>query len=106
MTDEGMPNGPSIFAYLVFGPGGTSTEGIIKPMKLIAWRGLGEKLAMQGEDSKKPSWIRTRLGFYLPTLYVVDLESNPETQPSHIKGWEGDPRASLDTFRHHPPERS
>jgi hypothetical protein len=47
---------------------------------------------------KKPSWIRTRLGFYLPTLYVVDLESNPETQPSHIKGWEGDPRTSLDTF--------
>jgi hypothetical protein len=47
---------------------------------------------------KKPSWIRTRLGFYLPTLYVVDLESNPETQPSHIKGWEGDRRTPLDTF--------
>jgi hypothetical protein len=35
-TDEGMPNGPSIFAYLVFGLGGTSAEGITRPMKLIA----------------------------------------------------------------------
>jgi hypothetical protein len=34
-TDEAMPNGPSIFAYLVFGPGGTSAEGIARPMKLI-----------------------------------------------------------------------
>jgi hypothetical protein len=32
-TDEGMPNGPSIYAYLVFGPGGTSVEGIARPMK-------------------------------------------------------------------------
>jgi hypothetical protein len=46
---------------------------------------------------KKPSWIRARLGFHLPTLYVVNLESNPETQLSHIKGWEGDPR----TFSRH-----
>jgi hypothetical protein len=32
-ADEGMPNGPSIFAYLVFSPGGTSVEGIARPMK-------------------------------------------------------------------------
>jgi hypothetical protein len=25
------------------------------------------------------------------------LTDNPETQPSHIKGWEGDPK-TLDTF--------
>jgi hypothetical protein len=30
--DEGMPNGPSIFAYLVFGPGGTTAEGITRPI--------------------------------------------------------------------------
>jgi hypothetical protein len=35
-TDKGMTNGPSIFAYLVFGPGGTSTEGITRPTKIIA----------------------------------------------------------------------
>jgi hypothetical protein len=52
-SDEGMPNGPSIFTYPVFGPGGTSTEGIARPMKLIAWRGSGARLAMQGEDSKE-----------------------------------------------------
>jgi hypothetical protein len=52
-NDEGMPNGPSIFGYLVFGPGGTSIEGITRPMKLIAWRSLGAKLAVQGEDSKE-----------------------------------------------------
>jgi hypothetical protein len=52
-TDKGMPNGPSIFAYLVFGPGGTSIEGITRPMKLIAWRHSGARLAVQGEDSKE-----------------------------------------------------
>jgi hypothetical protein len=31
-TDEGMPNGPSIFAYLVFGPGGTTAKGITRPI--------------------------------------------------------------------------
>jgi hypothetical protein len=31
-TDEGMLNGPSIFAYLVFGPGGTTAEGITRPI--------------------------------------------------------------------------
>jgi hypothetical protein len=34
-VDEGMLNGPSIFAYLDFCPGGTSVEGIARPMKLI-----------------------------------------------------------------------
>jgi hypothetical protein len=35
-TDEGMTNGPSIFAYLVFGPERTSTEGITRPTKITA----------------------------------------------------------------------
>jgi hypothetical protein len=31
--DEGMTNGPLIFANLVFGPGGITVEGIAKPIK-------------------------------------------------------------------------
>jgi hypothetical protein len=52
-TDEGMPKRPSIFAYLVFDPGGTTAEGITRPIMLIAWRGPGAKLVLQGEDSKE-----------------------------------------------------
>jgi hypothetical protein len=40
-ADEGMPNRPSIFAYLVFGPGGITVEGITRPMKVLAWSGPG-----------------------------------------------------------------
>jgi hypothetical protein len=40
-SDEGMANRPSIFAYLVFGPGGITAEGIARPMKVSAYRGLG-----------------------------------------------------------------
>jgi hypothetical protein len=46
-TDEGMSNGPSIFVYLVFGPGGTFAKGIARPMKLIVWRGPGVRLGVQ-----------------------------------------------------------
>jgi hypothetical protein len=35
-TDEGMTDGPPIFAYLVFGPGEITIEGITRPMKLTA----------------------------------------------------------------------
>jgi hypothetical protein len=35
-TDEGMANGPSIFTYLVFSPGGTSPEEITRPTEIIA----------------------------------------------------------------------
>jgi hypothetical protein len=52
-TDKGMPNGPLIFAYLVFGPGGTTTEGITRPIMLIACRDPGAKLVVQGEDAKE-----------------------------------------------------
>jgi hypothetical protein len=48
-----MTCGPSIFAYLVFDPGGASTKGIIRPTKIIVWRGPGAKLDVQGEDSKE-----------------------------------------------------
>jgi hypothetical protein len=34
--DEGMTNRPSIFAYLVFGPGGITVEGIARPIKIAA----------------------------------------------------------------------
>jgi hypothetical protein len=32
-TDEGMTNGPPIFAYLVFGPGKVSLERLSRPIK-------------------------------------------------------------------------
>jgi hypothetical protein len=32
-TDEGMTNGPPIFAYLVFGPGRVSLKRLSKPIK-------------------------------------------------------------------------
>jgi hypothetical protein len=35
-NDEGMTNRPSIFAYLVFGPGGITVEGIARPIKTAA----------------------------------------------------------------------
>jgi hypothetical protein len=35
-TDEGMTNRPSIFAYLVFGPGGITVKGIARPIKIAA----------------------------------------------------------------------
>jgi hypothetical protein len=48
-----MLNRPSIFAYLVFGPGGVTAEGITRPIILIAWRGPGARLAVQDENSKE-----------------------------------------------------
>jgi hypothetical protein len=32
-TDEGITNGPPIFAYLVFGPGRVSLEKLLRPIK-------------------------------------------------------------------------
>jgi hypothetical protein len=32
-VDEGMTNGPPIFAYLVFGPGKVSLERLLRPIK-------------------------------------------------------------------------
>jgi hypothetical protein len=67
-SDEGMPNGPSIFAYLVFGPGGTSAEGIARPMNLIVWHGPGTRLGVQCKTRRtRPSRIRTCLGFIQTT---------------------------------------
>jgi hypothetical protein len=57
-------NEPSIFAYLVFGPEGTSAKEIVRPMKLIIWRGPGARLGVQCRTRRKrPSRIRTCLGF-------------------------------------------
>jgi hypothetical protein len=33
ITDEGMTNGPLIFAYLVFGPGKVSLGRLFRPIK-------------------------------------------------------------------------
>jgi hypothetical protein len=37
--DEGMTNRPSIFAYLVFGPGEITVKGIARPIRAAAGRG-------------------------------------------------------------------
>jgi hypothetical protein len=49
VTDEGMTNRPSIFTYLVFGPGGITVKGIKRPMKIAAWHGLGAELGVQAK---------------------------------------------------------
>jgi hypothetical protein len=46
-SDEGMTNGPSIFAYLVFGPGETTVEGTARPIKTATRRGSGAILGIQ-----------------------------------------------------------
>jgi hypothetical protein len=46
-TDEGMTNGPPIFAYLVFGPEGMSRERLSRPIKATAWRDSGALLGVQ-----------------------------------------------------------
>jgi hypothetical protein len=51
--DEGMTNGLSIFAYLVFGPGRVVTVGKTRPTRITAWRGPGARLIGQDEDSKE-----------------------------------------------------
>jgi hypothetical protein len=49
--DEEMTNRPSIFVYLVFGPGGITVKGTARPMKVSACRGPGTYLGVQDEDS-------------------------------------------------------
>jgi hypothetical protein len=41
--------GSSILAYLIFGPRTISSEGMARPTKMIAWRGPGAKLDVQGK---------------------------------------------------------
>jgi hypothetical protein len=40
-SDEGMIDGPSTFAYLAFWSRRDIIEGILKPIKMTAWRGPG-----------------------------------------------------------------
>jgi hypothetical protein len=47
--DERMTYGSSILAYLVFGPGRTSSERTARPTKMMAWRGPGARLDVQGK---------------------------------------------------------
>jgi hypothetical protein len=46
-SDEGMTNRPSIFAYLVFGPGEITVEGIARPIRAAARCGPGAILGVQ-----------------------------------------------------------
>jgi hypothetical protein len=63
-TDKGMPNRPSIFAYLVFRPREDTVKGITRPMKISPWRGPGRNLAYKMKTRRRrPSRIRTCLEF-------------------------------------------
>jgi hypothetical protein len=42
-----MTNRPSIFAYLVFGPGEITVEGVVRPIRIAARRGPGATLGVQ-----------------------------------------------------------
>jgi hypothetical protein len=52
-TDEGMTHGSSILAYLVFGPGRASVEGMARPISTTVWRGPGARLGVQCKNSKE-----------------------------------------------------
>jgi hypothetical protein len=47
VDDEGMTNRPSISAYLVFGPGEITVEGVARPIRTAARRGPGATLGVQ-----------------------------------------------------------
>jgi hypothetical protein len=99
-ADEGMTHWYLIFGLCGFKPRYKLVERIIKAHEhnQLA-RPRSQDLAYTARTRKiRPSQNQTRQGFNLPHLSVINLENNSETQPSHIKGWEGDPRTSLDTF--------
>jgi hypothetical protein len=106
-VDEGMPNGPSIFAYLVFAPGGTSAEGIAMPIKVIVWRGPGVRLGVQCKTRRtRPSRIRTCLGF-IQTASICNWLGEQSRDPTLAYKRLGGRSKNLSRhFRHHPPERS
>jgi hypothetical protein len=47
ISDKGMTNRPSTFAYLVFGPKEITIEGIARPIRAAAGRGPGAILGIQ-----------------------------------------------------------
>jgi hypothetical protein len=99
-TDKGITHRVLIFGLCGFKPRYKLVERIIKAHEhnQLAWPRSQDLAYTTRTRRRRPSRTRTRLGFNLPHLSVINLENNPETQPSHIKGWEGDPRTSLDTF--------
>jgi hypothetical protein len=51
-TNKGMTHGSSILAYLVFGSGRASKEGMARPINTISWRSPGARLGVQCKNSK------------------------------------------------------
>jgi hypothetical protein len=47
ISDEGMTNRPSIFAYLVFGPGEVVVGGAARPVRAMIGRSTGAVLGVQ-----------------------------------------------------------
>jgi hypothetical protein len=67
MVDEGMTDGPSTFAYLVFGPGGVSQERLSRPVKAVFRCGPGVLLGVQAKFRR----VQARLGLGWSDLYLA-----------------------------------
>jgi hypothetical protein len=70
-NDEGMTHGSSILAYVVFGPGRASAEGIARPISTTVWRGPGARLGMQCKNSEEKDLVKLGLDLgFSPTTSV------------------------------------
>jgi hypothetical protein len=89
--DEGMTHRVLIFGLCGFKPRSKSVERMIKAHRSICLaRRPWSRSLVHCKNSKEKTRSNSYSSRVLPTnLYVTDLENNPETQPSHIKGWEG-----------------
>jgi hypothetical protein len=59
--DKGMTQGSSILAYLVFGPGRASAEGMERPVSTTIWRGPGARLGAQCKNSEEQDLVELGL---------------------------------------------
>jgi hypothetical protein len=64
-TDEGMTHGSSILAYLGFGPGRASVEGMARPISTTIWCIPGARLGVRSKNSKEQDLVELglELGF-------------------------------------------
>jgi hypothetical protein len=67
-----LHRGSSILAYLVFGPGRASVEGMARPISTTVWRGPGARLGVQCKNSKEQDLVELglELGFS-PTASIL-----------------------------------
>jgi hypothetical protein len=65
-TDEGITHGSSILAYLVFGPGRASVEGMGRPISTTVSHGPGARPGAQCKNTKEQDLVKLglELGFF------------------------------------------